>query len=405
MDRVLTEKRIALGVTGSIACYKAVDLASKLTQLGALVDVLMTPSAARFVSPLSFRGVTGRAVFVDMFDPESETAEQHVAIARRAAGMIIAPASATTIARLANGLAEDMVSLTALATTAPVVVAPAMDHHMWEHPATQHNLRMLQARGALVVGPEEGRLASGHTGMGRLAETPTLIAALKTAMGRHGDLAGRRIVVTAGPTREAIDTVRFISNYSSGKMGFAVAEAARDRGATVTLVTGPTALPEPWGVMTVHVQTTAQMAEAVASACEDADAIVMAAAPSDFRPAEVASRKIKRTGEEVTIRLAPNPDIIASLPGERLIKVGFAAESEDVLENAEAKVARKGLAFIVANDVTAPGSGFGTDTNQVVFIEASGRREHLPLLPKSEVAHRILDRVVELLREREGTGA
>ncbi len=401
MDRMLTEKCVALGVTGSIACYKAVDLASKLTQLGAAVDVLMTPAATRFVSPLAFRGVTGRAVFVDMFDPEGETAEEHVAVARRIAGMIVAPASATTIARLANGLAEDMVSLTALATPAPIVIAPAMDHHMWEHPATQHNLRTLQARGVLVVGPEEGRLASGHVGMGRLADTPALIAALKTAMGRHGDLAGRRIVVSAGPTREAIDTVRFISNYSSGKMGFAIAEAARDRGATVTLVTGPTALAEPWGVMTVHVQTTAQMAEAVASACEDADAVVMAAAPSDFRPAEAAARKIKRTGEDITIRLTPNPDIIASLPGDRLIKVGFAAESEDVLENAEAKVKRKGLAFIVANDVTAPGAGFGVDTNQVVFVEASGRREHLPLLPKTEVAHRILDRVAELLRERD----
>lgn len=400
MDRMLTEKCVALGVTGSIACYKAVDLASKLTQLGAAVDVLMTPAATRFVSPLAFRGVTGRAVFVDMFDPEGETAEEHVGVARRIAGMIVAPASATTIARLANGLAEDMVSLTALATPAPIVIAPAMDHHMWEHPATQHNLRTLQARGVLVVGPEEGRLASGHVGMGRLADTPALIAALKTAMGRHGDLAGRRIVVSAGPTREAIDTVRFISNYSSGKMGFAIAEAARDRGATVTLVTGPTALAEPWGVMTVHVQTTAQMAEAVASACEDADAVVMAAAPSDFRPAEAAAHKIKRTGD-ITIRLTPNPDIIASLPGDRLIKVGFAAESEDVLENAEAKVKRKGLAFIVANDVTAPGAGFGVDTNQVVFVEASGRREHLPLLPKTEVAHRILDRVAELLRERD----
>lgn len=401
MDRALTDKRVALGVTGSIACYKAVDLASKLTQLGAGVDVLMTPAATRFVSPLSFRSVTGGGVFVDMFDPESETAEQHVAVARRIAGMIVAPASATTIARLAAGLAEDMVSLTALATTAPLVIAPAMDHHMWEHPATQHNLQTLQARGALVVGPEEGRLASGHSGMGRLAETAALIAALKTAMGRHGgDLVGRRIVVSAGPTREAIDTVRFISNYSSGKMGFAIAEAARDRGATVTLVAGPTALPEPWGVMTVHVESTAQMAEAVASACEGADALVMAAAPSDFRPAEVRSRKIKRTGEEIAIALTPNPDIVAGVQVEGLVKVGFAAESEDVLENAEAKVKRKGLAFIVANDVTAPGSGFGTDTNQVVFIDASGRREHLPLLPKSEVAHRILDRIVELLRQR-----
>lgn len=401
MDRALTEKRVALGVTGSIACYKAVDLASKLTQLGAGVDVLMTPAATRFVSPLSFRSVTGGGVFVDMFDPESETAEQHVVVARRIAGMIVAPASATTIARLAVGLAEDMVSLTALATTAPLVIAPAMDHHMWEHPVTQHNLQTLQARGALVVGPEEGRLASGHTGMGRLAETAALIAALKTAMGRHGgDLVGRRIVVSAGPTREAIDTVRFISNYSSGKMGFAIAEAARDRGATVTLVAGPTALPEPWGVMTVHVESTAQMAEAVASACEGADALVMAAAPSDFRPAEVRSRKIKRTGEEIAIALTPNPDIVAGVQVEGLVKVGFAAESEDVLENAEAKVKRKGLTFIVANDVTAPGSGFGTDTNQVVFIDASGRREHLPLLPKSEVAHRILDRIAELLRQR-----
>ncbi len=295
-----------------------------------------------------------------------------------------------------------MVSLTALATPAPVVIAPAMDSHMYEHPATQHNLQLLQSRGMRIVGPDEGRLASGHSGVGRLVDNLTIIAALKQAMGMHGDLAGRKVVVSAGPTREAIDTVRFISNYSSGKMGFASAEAARDRGATVTLVTGPTALREPDGVMTVHVDTTAQMAEAIQTACEDADLLVMAAAPSDFRAAQVAERKIKRTGQEVDVHLVPNVDIVAGVKNGQLVKVGFAAESEDVLANAAAKVKKKGLAFIVANDVTAPGSGFGTDTNQVVFIDADGAKEHLPLLSKAEVGHRILDHAIPLLRKRRG---
>jgi phosphopantothenoylcysteine decarboxylase/phosphopantothenate--cysteine ligase len=398
---MLRDRRIVLGVTGSIACYKAADLASKLTQAGALVDVILTDAAQKFISPLTFRSVTGRAVFTDMYDPQTELAEEHVALARAADALVIAPASATTIARLAYGMADDMVALTALATTAPVLVAPAMDAQMWAHPATKSNVDTIRQRGVRIVGPAEGRLASGHTGLGRLVETETIIGALRQALGAAGDLAGRKIVVTAGGTREPIDPVRYIGNRSSGKMGFALAEAARDRGADVTLVSGPVSLGTPYGVERIDVTTTAEMAEAVRCAARDCDAVIMAAAPADFRAANSADQKIKRTGASLTVELEPNDDIIAGLSGP-FVKVGFAAETQDLLENARDKIARKGLDLIAANDVTAEDAGFATETNRITLIDSSGAIEELPLLSKYDVAQRILDRVAARLKERSG---
>ena len=396
---MLSDRHVALGITGSIAAYKAAELASKLTQGGALVDVLMTASATRFITPLTLRSLTGRPVFLDMFDPDSDMAEEHIEIARRADVAIIAPASATTIARLAQGLADDVVSLTMLATEAPRLIAPAMDNQMYEDDVTQANLETLRNRGFTIVGPAEGRLATGRMGVGRLLETEALVGAIKQAIGRRGDLAGERIVISAGGTREPIDPVRFISNYSSGKMGYALAEAARDRGADVTLVSTVTTLACPYGVELVPVETVADMREAVLKACEDASALIMAAAVSDYRLAQRAGEKVKKGPQSKALELVKNDDFLLEIEG-KLVKVGFAAETGDLLTNAKAKLKAKKLDLIAANDVTLPGVGFGTDTNQVSIIDADGEIEEIPLLPKYEVAHRILARVVSLLRER-----
>jgi len=395
---VLKDRHIALGVTGSIAAYKAVDLASRLTQAGARVDVLMTESATRFVTPLTFRSVSRRPVFIDMFDPNTDMAEEHVEIARRAEAVLVAPASATTIARLANGLAEDMVSLTVLATQAPVLIAPAMDSQMYENAVTQANLERLRERGYSIVGPAEGRLASGRMGLGRFVDTEMLVGAVKQAVGRSGDLAGQRIVVTAGGTREPLDPVRFVSNYSSGKMGYALAEAARDRGAEVTLVS-TASLPAPFGVRLDCVETVAQMREAVLAACDGADALIMAAAVSDYRPVERAPQKVKKGAERVTVKMEKTGDFLAEVTG-RIIKVGFAAETQDLLKNARAKLSAKGLDLIAANDVTAPDAGFAVDTNRIALIDTKGAVEELPLLSKYDAGNKILDRVVALLNER-----
>ncbi len=397
---MLKHRSIALAVTGSIAAYKAADLASKLTQAGASVDVLMTQSATRFITPLTLRGLTGRPVFLDMFDPDTELAEEHVEVARRSDAVVVAPASATTIARLAQGLADDVVSLTVLATKAPVLIAPAMDNQMFENAATQANLETLRQRGYLIVGPAEGRLASGQTGLGRLVETDTLLGAIRQALGREGDLAGQRVVVSAGGTHEAIDPVRFIGNRSSGKMGFALAEAARDRGAEVTLVSAPAALGCPYGVRLVAVESADEMRTATAAACGDADALIMAAAVADFQPARSEEHKIKKAGKSgLTLELEATPDILSELRGD-FVRVGFKAESRNLLEHARRMLKQKALDLVVANDVTAADAGFGTDTNRVTLIAASGEAEELPLLPKYDVAHRVLDRVVALLAER-----
>lgn len=396
----LSGRHIVLGVTGSIACYKAADLCSKLRQAGASVEVVMTPAATQFISPLVFQSLTGREVVVDMFS--AREAEAHIEVSRRADALVIAPATADTLANLAHGATPDMVSLTALSTTAPILVAPAMDGQMWENAATRANVQILKSRGVMFVGPMPGRLATGRMGLGRLAETPDVIGTLRSLLGgRGGDLAGRHIVVSAGPTQEPVDPVRYVGNRSTGKMGFAIAEAARDRGARVTIVAGPVALDTPPGCERVNVSTVLEMLDTLMAATADGDALVMAAAPADFRPSNPATQKMKKAqgSDSMTIELAKNPDILATLPAGG-VRVGFAAETENLAENAVAKLASKRLAFIAGNDVTAAGSGFGTDTNQVTLFHATGEVEELPLMTKYEVGHAILDRVVPLLAPR-----
>ncbi len=396
-------KRVLLGVTGSIAAYKAADLASKLTQAGASVDVLMTWSATRFVTPLTFRSVTHRPVITDLFDVDSPEAVEHVALAKEADALVVAPATAHMLAKLALGLADDPISVVALATTAPLIVAPAMDANMWSAPAVQRNAQTLAERGAVIVGPLQGRLASGLYGWGRLAETPELMGRIAQALGAGGDLAGRVIVVSAGGAQEPIDPVRVVTNRSSGKMGYAVAEAARDRGADVVLVKAPTALPDPPGVRVVAVETSEQMRDAVHEAARSADALVMAAAVADYRPAQPRARKIKRAeSASLAIEMERTPDIIADAPAD-IVRVAFAAESDDLLANARAKLTSKGVDLVVANDITLPESGFGADANKAWLVDARGDEE-LPLMAKYDVAAAILDRVAALLAERGASG-
>ncbi|MBI4282598.1 MAG: bifunctional phosphopantothenoylcysteine decarboxylase/phosphopantothenate--cysteine ligase CoaBC [Chloroflexi bacterium] len=394
----LSGSKVVLGVTGSIACYKAADLASKLTQEGAQVDVILTQGATNFITPLTFRSLTHRPVITDLFDVQSELALSHVALAQRADVILVAPATANVIAKLAHGLADDALTATILASTAPVAVAPAMDSQMFENPATQENLGKLRERGVFIIGPAEGRLASGLVGKGRLVEVPEIVDTLCAILGQKGDLAGRSVVVSAGGTQEPIDPVRVITNRSSGKMGYAVARAARDRGARVTLVAAPTSIPDPAMVETRHVTTVAEMREAVLSACVGADALIMAAAVSDYRPARVASQKIKKEAEDegLVLHMVKNADFFLEVP-EGVLRVGFAAESEDLLANASKKLKEKRLALIVANDITASDSGFNVDTNRVTILDSDGGVEELPLMTKYEVGHRILDRVEKLL--------
>ncbi|GAB4331585.1 MAG: bifunctional phosphopantothenoylcysteine decarboxylase/phosphopantothenate--cysteine ligase CoaBC [Dehalococcoidia bacterium] len=398
----LEGRHIVLGVTGSIAAYKAADLASKLRQAGASLEVVMTPAATKFVTPLTFQSLSGRDVVVDMFT--AAEAEAHVEVARRADAMVIAPATAGCLANIAHGATPDMVTTTALATAAPLLVAPAMDNQMWTHPATQANVHTLMMRGVTVVGPEEGRLATGRTGPGRLAEPATILGALRALLGqRVGDLRGRHVVVTAGPTQEPLDPVRFVGNRSSGKMGFAIAEAARDRGARVTLITGPVALDTPYGVTRVDIRTVADLLAALQDAATTSDAIVMAAAPADFRPKVAAAQKIKKEDgkDELVVELEKTPDIIASVEGGG-VRVGFAAETHDFEKHAREKLVRKRLHYNVLNDVTAPGSGFGTETNEVTIFGDDGTAEKLPLLSKYGVANRILDLVASRLGGGQG---
>ena len=399
MTGPLVGKNIVLGVTGSIACYKALDLASKLVQAGALVDAILSYGATHFVTPLAFRSLTHREVVTDTFDPRSEFSIEHVALAQRADVVAIAPATVHCIAKLALGLADDPLTTTVLATRAPLIVAPAMDASMYDHPATQENLSRLRQRGAVIAGPAPGRLASGLMGMGRLLETPELLGYIAATLGREGDLAGRTIVVSAGGTQEPIDPVRVITNNSSGKMGYALAEAARDRGARAILITAPTGLPDPPLVRVVRVQAAQQMCDAVLQEVKDADALIMAAAVADYRPATAAEQKIKKSSAEMTIELTKTTDILETASGN-FVKVGFAAESENLLANAREKVRRKNLDLIVANDITDPDSGFGRDTNKVLLIDRELQVEELPLLSKYEVGHRILDRVRPLFRQK-----
>ena len=397
MDSALAGKNIVLGVTGSIACYKALDLASKLAQAGANVETILSYGAAQFVTPLAFRSLTHRSVVTDTFDAGSEYSVEHIALARWADLVVIAPATVHCIAKLAAGLADDPLTTTVIATAAPLLVAPAMDANMFDHPATRENLARLRNRGVLLAGPAPGRLASGLTGMGRLLEPAQLLGHIAAALGRNGDLAGRRIIVSAGGTQEAIDPVRVITNHSSGRMGFAIAAAARDRGAAVTLVTAPVSLPDPPLVQVVKTRSAQDMCDAVLSATASADALIMAAAVADYRPATTAAQKIKKTAaDEMVIHLDKTTDILATAAGS-FIRVGFSAESENLEANAADKVRRKNLDLIVANDITEAGSGFGVDTNRVALIDRALRVERLPLLSKYAVGHRILDRVAALL--------
>jgi phosphopantothenoylcysteine decarboxylase/phosphopantothenate--cysteine ligase len=392
---MLNNKTIILGVTGSIAAYKAAELASKLTQAGAKVEVVMTGSATEFITPLTLRSITGRPVVADMFEPALEWSIEHVALAKAADVVAIAPATANIIAKLAVGLADDMVSLTVLATRAPVIIAPAMNVNMFENEVTQENLARLKARGFTIVEPEYGRLASGARGRGRLAKLSKIMAAIERALGVRADLAGKNLVATAGGTREYIDPVRYIGNPSSGKMGYALAEAARDRGANVTLITAAS-LPAPEGITIVLVETAAQMKRAVDKAVVKADALVMAAAVADYRPKTKARSKIKKDSPGLTLELVRTADILGEVKGN-FVKVGFAAESDDLVANARKKLAGKKLDLIVANNITDKKSGFGVDTNKVTLIDKKGKAESLPLMSKREVADRILDRVVGML--------
>ena len=396
------EKTIVLGVTGSIAAYKAVLLARRLMAEGASVQVVMTQNAQRFVGPLTFQELTGRPVGTDLFAPDAGM--PHLALAESADLLVIAPASAHCVAKLAHGLADDLLSTLALAAECPVVVAPAMDGGMWTHPAVRDNVLALRQRGVTVLEPAVGLLASGRTGKGRLPEEDAILSAIAAALHPVKDFRGRRVLITAGPTQEALDPVRFISNRSSGKMGWALAEAARDRGAEVVLIAGPTALPPVSNVTVVPVVTSEDMRKEAITRFVEADVLIMAAAVADFRPAGPALGKIPKGRGPRALALEPTPDILMDLPPRRAgqLVVGFAAETGDLVERARAKLRRKALDLIVANDVTEPGAGFGTETNRATLLDRAGRCDALPLMSKLELAHRILDTVLKL-RTKGGT--
>ena len=394
---MLKDRVIVLGISGGIAAYKAADLASKLTQAGTNVKVVMTWEATELVKPLTFQALTGNPVVTGMFEPALPSAITHVSLADEADIVVIVPATANIIAKMAAGIADDILTCTVLATKAPIVVAPAMHNNMYVNPITQENIDKLKARGFIVIPAVHGRLASGSVGYGRLPEISEIMGIIQQTLGRNGDLAGKRIVVTAGGTQEAIDPVRYIGNRSSGKMGYALAEAARDRGASVTLITTPTALNTIAGVETIKVQSAAQMNDAVVKATAKADALIMAAAVSDYMPKTIAVQKIKKGAGGLTLELVKTPDIISEVKG-KFLKIGFAAETQDLIANAKKKLTNKALDMIVANDVSVKGTGFGADTNKIVIITKDGKQEDLPLMSKREVADKILDNVGKMLK-------
>lgn len=400
---MLAEKRIVLGVSGGIAAYKACDLVSRLKKRGAQVRVVLTKHACEFVPPLTFETLSGNPAYTDAFDRKFEI--EHVALAKWADAMVVAPATANALAKMAAGIADDLLTTTLLAVTAPVVAAPAMNAAMWRHPATRANAALLRSRGVRFVGPASGHLACGDDDVGRMSEPEAIVEALEALFAEGGrvgaacDLSGRRILVTAGPTVERIDPVRFITNRSTGKMGYAIAAAAARRGAEVVLVSGPVSLPCPDGVERVSVESSRELCDAVLGRAGECDAVIQAAAPADFTPAAFSETKIKKTGEGMALELRPTTDIAAALgarkrPGQVL--VAFAAETNDLIDNARGKLARKNADLVVANDVTRPGAGFGADTNIVSLVTRDSARE-LPVMPKSEVADAILDAVAALL--------
>lgn len=400
---ILSDKRLLLGVTGSIAAYKAADLASKLMQAGAQVDAILSGGAEKFVAALTFQSLTGRRAYSDADLWGGEAHVLHVGLAHEASLLVIAPCTANTIAKLAHGLADNLLTITALAARCPLLIAPAMDGGMYENAVTQENLKKLSERGATIAGPAAGHLASGLSGIGRMLEPAELLGHIRLVLGRNGPLAGKKVIVTAGGTQEPLDPVRVLTNRSSGKQGYALAQAAVDAGGEVTLVSAPTSLTPPIGARLIAVGTAEEMLAAVLAACVSADVLLMAAAAADFRPKQAAAEKLKRRDGVPQIELEYAPDILEAVAGPGCGKkrprvvVGFAAESRDLLENAAAKLKSKGLDLIAANDISAPDAGFGVDTNRVALLYADGRSESLPLMSKSEVAEIIIERVAALL--------
>jgi phosphopantothenoylcysteine decarboxylase/phosphopantothenate--cysteine ligase len=414
---ILSNKRIILGVTGSIASYKAADLASKLTQANAQVDVILSSAAEKFITPLTFQSVTGRRAYTDTDLWGNEAHVLHVGLGHSADLLVIAPCTANTIAKLAYGQADTLLTVTALAATCPLLIAPAMDAGMFDHPATQENLDTLRKRGATIIGPAKGHLASGLSGVGRLLETAEIIGHIRLMLGRNGPLANKKIVITAGGTQEPLDPVRVLTNRSSGKQGYALAQAALDAGAQVTLITTPISLTPPIGARVIRVETAQQMLDAVLDESAASDALIMAAAVADFSPKNMAKDKIKKEGGIPQIELEGTEDILKTVSGNGSgrpalrsprrgsevetkrprVVVGFAAESRDLLENAAVKLKSKSLDLIAANDISTVDAGFASETNRVTLLFADGRREALPLMSKNEVAEIIIGRVADLL--------
>ncbi|MFN8399369.1 MAG: bifunctional phosphopantothenoylcysteine decarboxylase/phosphopantothenate--cysteine ligase CoaBC [Anaerolineales bacterium] len=398
---ILSGKHILLGITGSIAAYKAADLASKLTQAGAKVDVILTGAGEKFVTPLTYQSVTGHKAYTDKDLWGDEAHVLHVSLGKTADLLVIAPCTADTMAKLTHGIADNLLTVTALAATCPILIAPAMDGGMFDHPATQANLKTLQTRGVLVAGPAAGHLASGMSGVGRMLEPMDILGHIRIALGKNGKLAGKKIIVTAGGTQEAIDPVRVITNHSSGKQGYALAQAALDAGAEVTLITTPTALTPPVGANVVNVKSVQDMLDTLLN--ENADALIMAAAGADFRPVSVAKDKLKKRDGIPQIQLEAAPDILKTLASQSGVQrrfkvtVGFAAESRDLLANASEKLASKNLDFIAANDISASDAGFAVETNRITLLFANGTQEILPLMSKSEVAEKIIEHIARLL--------
>lgn len=404
----LENKHIVLGVTGSIAAYKAADLASKLSQAGALVDVVLTPSALQFITPLTFQSVTGRIAYADADLWGAQAHVLHVGLAHQAEALLLAPATANTLAKLASGAADNLLTLTALAygkpdLAHPLLIAPAMDAGMFAHPATQANLDILVQRGAEVIGPESGHLASGLTALGRMSEPADILSRLRYRLSSSGSLQGNHVVVTAGGTQEPLDPVRVLTNRSSGKQGLAIAQAALDLGAQVTLIAAPLSLPVPFEAQHVPVQTAAQMEEAVLQASQEAQVLIMAAAVADFRPSARAEQKMKKRDGVPAVTLEPTGDILAAVArlrqesGHPRVVVGFAAESQDLIRNAQTKLSEKKLDMIVANDISAQDSGFEVDTNRVILLTADGKSEELPLMSKAEVAEKVMQEILGFL--------
>ena len=404
MGNILSGKRIILGISGSIACYKAADLASRLTQQGAFVIPVLTSAATHFITPLTFQSVTGQRAYTDQDLWGSEGHIQHVGLGHQADLIVIAPASANTIAKLAHGICDNLLTLACLAATCPILLAPAMDSGMYTHPATQVNVQTLRERGVYIAGPGIGRMASGLSGLGRMLEPAEIIGHMRLLLGQQeGKLRGKRLVVTAGGTSEPIDAVRVITNRSSGKQGFAIAQAAIDQGANVTLISGPTHLPTPVGAKRIDINTAQEMLSAVLESVSDADALIMAAAVADYRPEKPVTQKLSKEQGVPQIQLTLTPDILSAVAQLRAhsgfprVVIGFAAESSDLIEHARQKLTRKKLDLIVANDITATDAGFGTDTNRVTILDPMGNVQSYPLMTKDEVADVILQKLVSLL--------